>query len=71
MQVLKKAFWFLSKKIYYQQISEHNQSPVEILHQPESAMKTELFKIPSLIPHDVLVFTGQGGRKREGDNPEC
>lgn len=33
-------------------------------------MKTELFKIPSLIYRDVLVFTGQGGRKREGDDPE-
>lgn len=73
IQVLKKAIWFLSKKIYYQQISEHSQSPGEILQQPEilSAMKTELFKIPSLIHHDVLVFTGQGGRKREGDDPEC
>lgn len=35
MQVLKKAFWFLSEKIYHQQISEHSQSPGEILQQPE------------------------------------
>lgn len=50
----------------------NSQSPGEILQQPEilSAVKTVLFKIASLIHRDLLVFTGQGGRKREGDNPE-
>ena len=35
---------------------------VEILQQPESAMKTELIKIPSLIHCDVLV---EGERGKE------
>lgn len=44
IQVLKKAFWFLSKKIYYQQISEHSQSPEEILQQPEKCYENRAFQ---------------------------